>query len=110
MVVLSVSCVVLKLFVVVLSRVSPCLLSCALDLTWPSASSRMSLFWQCSEHVQWGHDIYSDNHVFCMHAHCVQSGQTDTQIDKLLLNEQMWGLLTFAPNYTRGNISQKMVL
>ena len=42
-----------------------------LNLTWPSASSGTSSFWQCFEHVQWGHDVDSDNHMFCVHAHWV---------------------------------------
>ena len=52
-----------------------------LNLTWPSASSGTSSFWQCFEHVQWGHDVDSDNHMFCVHAHWVQSRQTDTRTD-----------------------------
>ena len=50
-----------------------------------------STIWQCSEHAQWGDDDYRyidinncDNHMFCIHADCVQSGQTDTWPNALL--------------------------
>ena len=49
-------------------------------------------------------DRQSWNHVFHTHAYYVQPGQTDTQLNALPPNDQMWSSIMLTPKYVRSMV------